>query len=310
MITTLLLTLAALAAALVDGSLLELQRGGPWWRIFTCHFTHFTYEQLAWDAAALLALSAACERRDRAAFHATLLASAIAVPLAVLAFAPHIETYRGLSGIASGLFALLLMLEARRSKALLLCGLAFFLKLAFELATASAMFVGNMGDGVAPVPAAHAAGAVAGVMVFAAMRLRARLALQPRYLALLAPLALTSCLTFSDPVKRVPPAECNVRELAGSWHDWRMTQLGPAFVRVTFGCDCRYVMHTQLLWAHLTGRGNFVEERGAVRLIRPSSQDLTLRFERQGDELTVDEQGERHVYTRVSCASCSPCGSP
>lgn len=155
--TTLTLTLVALAAALIDGSILELQRGGDAWRIVTCHFTHFTYEQLAWDTLAFLGLGMACARRDWPAFRATLLASALLIPLAVLAFDPRIDTYRGLSGIDSALFALLIV-----STRNVLLGVLFAAKIAFELATGSAVFAG---DDFAVVPVAHIAGAIVGAVV-------------------------------------------------------------------------------------------------------------------------------------------------
>jgi rhomboid family GlyGly-CTERM serine protease len=151
--TTILLALATLAAALVDGSILELQRGGDAWRILTCHFTHFTYEQLAWDALAFTFLGVACERRNRGAYHATLLASIVLIPLAVLAFDPRIDTYRGLSGIDSALFAMLVV--SRRNVFL---GVLFAGKIAFEFFTGGGVFV----DDIVVVPVAHVAGAVAG----------------------------------------------------------------------------------------------------------------------------------------------------
>ena len=154
--TTILLTLATLAAALIDGSMLELQRGGEAWRLVTCHFTHFTHEQLAWDALAFLGLGIACERRSRAAFHATLLASAVVIPLAVLAFDPRIGAYRGLSGIDAALFALLVV-----SSRNWLLGAAFAAKVAFEMATGGGVFVAD----VMVVPVAHVAGAVVGLLV-------------------------------------------------------------------------------------------------------------------------------------------------
>ncbi len=156
----------AVGAAFVNGSSLELQRGSfsPI-RLLTCHFTHFSYEQLAWDAFAFLLLGIACERRNRAAFHATLLASAIVIPIAVLLFAPNVTAYRGLSGIDSALFALLLTLERRRSRMVMLCAVAFAAKIAFELTTGSAVFVSDMGADVVSVPIAHLAGALVAVIV-------------------------------------------------------------------------------------------------------------------------------------------------
>ena len=163
--TTILLTLATLAAALLDGSLLELQRGGEVWRIVTCHFTHFTYEQLAWDALALTCLGVACERRNRGAYHATLLASVLLIPLAVLVFDPRIETYRGLSGIDSALFALLVV--STRNWFL---GVLFAAKIAFEVLTGGAVFVGD----IEVVPIAHVAGALIGAAFGVRQRKRYR----------------------------------------------------------------------------------------------------------------------------------------
>ena len=161
--TTITLTLVTLAAALIPGTSLELQRGGAAWRIATCHFTHFTYEQLAWDALVFLILGIACARRNRGTFQATLLASIILVPIAVRAFAPDVTTYRGLSGIDSALFGLLLTMEWRQSRLVALCAAGFAMKLVFEMTTGATVFVGAA-DFV-PVPVAHLAGAIVGLAI-------------------------------------------------------------------------------------------------------------------------------------------------
>jgi rhomboid family GlyGly-CTERM serine protease len=158
----------AVAATLLPGSWLELQRGGAVWRIATCHFTHFTYEQLAWDAVVFLLLAIACERRNRGAFRATLLASVIVVPIAVLAVT-DVTTYRGLSGIDSALFGLLLVAERRRNRIVALCGVAFVAKMIFEMRTGATLFVNS--DAFIAVPVAHIAGALAGVSVAIGQRL-------------------------------------------------------------------------------------------------------------------------------------------
>ena len=169
--TTIALTIVTLAAALIDGSLLELQRGGPVWRLVTCHFTHWTHEQLAWDLLAFVVLGLACERRNRRAFQATLLASAVFIPLGVMLFAPHVIAYRGLSGLDSALFALILALELRRSRSWIVaaCAAGFAAKIAFELYTSSTVFVSDLGAGVAPVPIAHLAGAVIAALIASTM---------------------------------------------------------------------------------------------------------------------------------------------
>jgi 3-hydroxyacyl-[acyl-carrier-protein] dehydratase len=53
-------------------ALFELRRNAELWRILTCHFTHWSYGQLAWDALAFTSLAVVCFRRDRRAFYATL----------------------------------------------------------------------------------------------------------------------------------------------------------------------------------------------------------------------------------------------
>jgi hypothetical protein len=166
--TSVSLTLFAIAAALLPGSRLELQRGGAAWRIATCHFTHFTYEQLAWDALVFLLLGILCARGNRGAFRATLLASIVIVPLAVLAFS-NVTTYRGLSGIDSALFALLLVSEWRRSWIVALCGVAFAAKMVFEMKTGATIFVHS--DAFTAVPVAHIAGALVGAIVAISQRL-------------------------------------------------------------------------------------------------------------------------------------------
>jgi len=166
--TAISLTLLAVAATLLPGSWLELQRGGAAWRIATCHFTHFTYEQLAWDALVFLLLAIACARRNRGAFRATLLASVVVVPIAVLAFS-NVTTYRGLSGIDSALFGRLLVTEWRRSRVIAVCGVAFAAKMVFEMSTGATVFVHS--DAFVAVPAAHIAGALVGVIVAISQRL-------------------------------------------------------------------------------------------------------------------------------------------
>jgi hypothetical protein len=142
---------------------------GPWWSILTSHLTHWTYEQLAWDAIVFAGLGVACLRqqattpRSRIAFHATLLASAIVVPVAVTLVSPQITEYRGLSGIDSALFALLLV--QTRSRFTLPLAIGFVAKLSYEHLTGGTVFANNLGDDVVSVPAAHAAGACVGAII-------------------------------------------------------------------------------------------------------------------------------------------------
>lgn len=155
----------AVAATFLPGAWLELRPDASLLRILTCHFTHWSFEQLAWDALALTALGIACARRNARATRATLLASVLIIPVAVLAFAPEVGAYRGLSGVASAMFALLLALEWRRlTWPVATVAILFAAKLTFEAVTGGAVFVSDMGDDVVAVPVAHLAGALAGVI--------------------------------------------------------------------------------------------------------------------------------------------------
>lgn len=131
--------------------------------IVTCHFLHWSVQHFVWDAIAFIALGLACVRRDRAATLMTLASAILVIPLAVTAFAPEVAVYRGLSGLDSALFALLIV--QLRARLAVLFGVAFIGKIAFELTTGAAFFATNMGEGVVAVPVAHIAGALVGATI-------------------------------------------------------------------------------------------------------------------------------------------------
>jgi rhomboid family GlyGly-CTERM serine protease len=149
---------------------------GELWRLLTGHFVHWSPAHLAWDAGTFLVLGAACEARSRQRFLACLAGSALAIPAVVWLWLPELQRYAGLSGIDSALFALLgaeLVREqwqrhspAAVSIALALC-LAFALKIGFELTNGGTVFVGDLAPGIVPVPRAHLAGALAGLLASA-----------------------------------------------------------------------------------------------------------------------------------------------
>lgn len=159
---TIVLSLMAIAAQFLPGEALELTRGASEpWRFVTAHLTHWSAQHLLWDVLAFFALGLACERRHRAAFAATLALSAILIPIAVWTFAPEIGTYRGLSGLASAAFVLLLLQKGGRLA--MLFGALFAAKIAFEMFTGATVFTSDLG-GAVPVPVAHIAGAIAAVL--------------------------------------------------------------------------------------------------------------------------------------------------
>jgi len=156
------------------GELFEYDRArlaaGEVWRLFTCHFVHWTPEHLLWDLGTVVVLATCCAPLGLRRLGLALGVAAIAVPLAVWMALPSMVHYRGLSGLASALFALLAVAVLRRAMAEGRHGLtfaaaaalvAFAAKLVWELATASPVFVGP-GSGFVAVPLAHLIGAACG----------------------------------------------------------------------------------------------------------------------------------------------------
>jgi hypothetical protein len=103
-----------------------------------------------------------------------LVGSALLVSGAVLLLEPGLRVYGGLSGVDSALFAAAAALVAtshdlpRRGGAAVagLSGLLFAGKVAFEMRTGGPIFSGSLTSlGVQAVPAAHLAGAVAGLAI-------------------------------------------------------------------------------------------------------------------------------------------------
>lgn len=145
---------------------------GQLWRLFSGHWAHFNLDHLAWDGAVFLALGIACERNSRARFLVCVSASALLISAAVWFFLPGLRVYRGLSGIDSALFALLVM-DVLREKwqqkewawtaAGAFLGAAFFAKIIFEMGTGTTFFVDSTAAGMVPVPLAHLAGLVIGI---------------------------------------------------------------------------------------------------------------------------------------------------
>jgi rhomboid family GlyGly-CTERM serine protease len=176
---TLLLSAAAGAAWLIPGAASGLQydraalAAGQWWRIFTCHWTHFSLDHLLWDVAMFALLGALCERRSRAALLVCILLSAAMIPAMGWIFMPRMQTYRGLSGIDSALFALLafdlLLREIRtggRSGIVLAIGgllVLFIAKIGVEIIYGRTTFVDSSAACMIPAPQAHLVGAVAGL---------------------------------------------------------------------------------------------------------------------------------------------------
>lgn len=145
--------------------------GGQWWRIWTGHLTHFGREHLFWDLLMFVGLAGACERTCPRQMPTAVALMAAGISLAVGLFCADVGTYRGLSGIDTGLFVWfagmrsLKSLDDRDPFSGLLWAVPFaglIGKLLFELATGQTLFVDS--SGFVPLVESHLAGVVIGIL--------------------------------------------------------------------------------------------------------------------------------------------------
>lgn len=178
-IVSLLLAAVAVAIAAIPGAAMALQfdrsmiaDNGSIWQVVTGHWTHWSLSHLFWDVLAFAVLGALCETTDWRRFLWCVAASIPAIPAVLWFTEPWMQTYRGLSGIDSGLFALFvtgLMKNAarERDRLVLVIGAALFTafvgKLAFEFVAGQTVFVDSAAAGMVPVPMAHVVGMIVGL---------------------------------------------------------------------------------------------------------------------------------------------------
>ena len=139
---------------------------GEVWRLWTGHLVHYDAAHLITNAIAVAVPLALADLRSRRAIllAMTLIAPAISI---VLLAAARFDEYRGASGLALAIWVAsalsLLQTASPRDRmtgaALLVIAVA---KLAAEMFGA-----GHVWESVAPLPLAHVAGAIAGVITFA-----------------------------------------------------------------------------------------------------------------------------------------------
>jgi rhomboid family GlyGly-CTERM serine protease len=146
---------------------------GQFWRLITGNLVHWSREHFWLDVGVFLIVGLMYERQLSWRYPWVLLGSALAVGCGVMLLAPELATYRGLSGVDSGQFAAVLCIEVmlarterRRWLWLAPAALIFTVKILHEC-TSGQMFFGteSLGDIGVPTPVAHAAGALAALVV-------------------------------------------------------------------------------------------------------------------------------------------------
>ncbi len=109
-------------------------------------------------------------------------------------------------------------------------------------------------------------------------------------------LSLAACVTAGRAVRidscRDDPA------LHGSWRSYRMSQLGPAWIDITFADGCRYRTTARLLFMRSRENGNYRVE-GDVIVFTRSSGETRWPYRLEGERLLLQESPEeKHVYER------------
>lgn len=146
---------------------------GEFWRLFTCHFTHLSFEHWLWDIIMFVTIGFLSLKKEFKKSLICLILSSFIITFSVFIFMPHLNYYRGLSGIDSALFIFFIgilffeNLKEKNKKNIIFFNIIFILfiiKIIFEFKTNNAVFV-NFEKNTIPVPIAHLSGAVTGILV-------------------------------------------------------------------------------------------------------------------------------------------------
>lgn len=140
---------------------------GEVWCLWTGHWVHFSTSHLLWNLAVLVSAGAWLEHvRPGLLLRHTILAAPF-IGVAVLTFEPALQTYGGLSGLATGVVVLLCLHQLRSPDPLrgLWIGVLALVaaKSASDVASSTAWFAHYATPGIRTSSTAHAAGALAAV---------------------------------------------------------------------------------------------------------------------------------------------------
>ena len=175
--TTIVVAVLAVLAGAIPGLArfleidLVLIGEGQWWRVWTGHLTHYDGNHLFWDLLMFVVLGQACERMSQGRFPLGLAIMSSGVTASLWLWCDGIHTYRGLSGIDTGLFVWLVAEHSRRNwlrgerrNAVLWSGAVTCLvgKLIYEATTGQTLFVDS--SNFTPLVESHLAGAAFGLV--------------------------------------------------------------------------------------------------------------------------------------------------
>lgn len=149
---------------------LEWRRGGKAAAWLTCHLCHWSWSHLGWDLFAFALLSFLSLHFRPSRYLACMILAALLIPLEIQINQPALVAYRGISGIDSALFGLVVAALWQQSPVKVgrwlaaIAGICFLGKTLYEQVTGMTVFVDGASMFV-PVPSAHLVGFVTGAAV-------------------------------------------------------------------------------------------------------------------------------------------------
>lgn len=117
------------------------------------------------------------------------------------------------------------------------------------------------------------------------------------------------CVSFS--VMSSPASSCaRVTQLEGTWKSYRTSSLGPAWMTLTFKCDCTARVVAQTLFMRYTEHVPYRVEDGVIIFTREVSE-ARWPYSFASQALVVSEAAnEQHRYTRSADAPCPTAAPP
>lgn len=149
---------------------------GEIWRLWSGHWVHFSASHLVWNLVVLLGTGFWLELRQPGSMLRFAAIGAPAIGLILLAGEPGMQTYGGLSGLATGVVTLLALVQLRHRHTDRIAWIALLvlvaLKSSFDFVSGVAWFAGFDPQLVRPSRLAHAAGMIVALGFFFAQRVR------------------------------------------------------------------------------------------------------------------------------------------
>lgn len=149
---------------------------GEWWRLWTGHWVHFSGSHLGWNLAVLVCAGAWLEHLRPGRLISYIMIGAPLISLGLLAGEPAMQTYGGLSGLATGIVTWLALTQLARADAARAwwAGALVLIsaKTAFDASHLPALFAQFDSPDIRSSALAHAAGAGTALVFFLSRPIR------------------------------------------------------------------------------------------------------------------------------------------